>query len=102
MVVSTLADLLVLGKALTGDGLFEPATSQAFRAFGERHTAASIAGRSVMGFAGGNDFGFNVLVGQVPDDRAYVLAASHVLSPITAEILGVELLQVLYGESLAH
>lgn len=98
--VSTLADLLAFGKALTGDDLFEPTTGQAFRAFSESHTAASIAGRSVIGFAGGNDFGFNALVGQVPDDRAHVLAASHVFSPIAAEILGVELLQVLYGEPL--
>lgn len=98
--VSTLGDLLKLAKALAGDGLFQPQTRSAFRAFSEKDTAASIAGRSVLGYAGGNDFGFDALVTQLPDDGAYVLAASHVLSPITAEILGVELLQVLYGEAL--
>lgn len=99
--VSTLSDLLELAKALTVDGLFQPSTLQELRAVTEHQAAASIGEGSVTGYAGGNDFGFNALVLQVPEDRAYVLAASHVLSPITAEILGVELLQVLYGEPLA-
>jgi hypothetical protein len=98
--VSTLADLLELAKAFDGDGLFQPDTRQAFRAPSEQQTGASIGGKSVMAYAGGSDFGFSAVVGQVPDDAAYVLAASHVLSPISAEILGIELLHVLYGEQL--
>jgi CubicO group peptidase (beta-lactamase class C family) len=98
--VSTLSDLLKLAKAFAGDDLFQPETRQAFRAFSEQETSASVAGIPLTGYAGGNDFGFNVLVGQVPDDATYVLTASHVLSPVTAEILGVELLQVIYGEPL--
>lgn len=85
---------------MTGAGLFQPDTRSAFRAFSEQATLARIGSRSVTGYAGGNDFGFDALVLQVRDEGDYVLAASHVLSPITAEILGIELLQVLYGEPL--
>jgi len=98
--VSTLSDLLKFAKAFSDDGIFQPDTRQAIRAFTDQQATASIAGKSVTGYAGGNDFGFSVVVGQVPDDRAHVLVASHVLSPITADILGVELLQVLYGDLL--
>lgn len=93
--VSTLEDLLKLAKAFDGDGLFQPATRDAFRA---SQPAGSIAGKAIIGYAGGNDFGFNAVVAQVPADGTYVVAASHVLAPINAEILGVELVQVLYGD----
>jgi CubicO group peptidase (beta-lactamase class C family) len=92
--VSTPEDLLKLAKAFDGDSLFQPATRDAFR---ESQTAGSIAGKAIIGYAGGNDFGFNAVVAQVPTDATYVVAASHVLAPINAEILGVELVQVLYG-----
>lgn len=95
--VSTLADLLRLARAFDGEGLFQDDTRQAFREFAEQQSGASIGGEPVFGAAGGNDFGFNAFIAQVPSDGVYVLAASHVLLPINAEILGVELLQVLYG-----
>jgi CubicO group peptidase (beta-lactamase class C family) len=98
--VSTLADLQKLAKALSGEGLFQPDTLAQFRAFFEQHTAATIGGESVIGYAGGNDFGFNAIVVQVPADETYVLAASHVESPVIAETLGVELLEALYDEPL--
>ena len=95
--VSTLEDLLKLTKALSGEGLLQPATRQALRLV---QSPASIAGKPLYGYAGGNDFGFDALVAEVPEDSTYVVVASHVLSPINAEILGVELLQVLYGQVL--
>jgi CubicO group peptidase (beta-lactamase class C family) len=93
--VSTPEDLLQLAKAFDGDNLFQPATRDAFL---ELQSGASIAGKLLIGYAGGNDFGFNAVVLQVPTDATYVVAASHVLAPINAEILGVELVQVLYGD----
>jgi hypothetical protein len=75
----------------------QPATRQALRLV---QSPASIAGKPLYGYAGGNDFGFDALVAEVPEDSTYVVVASHVLSPINAEILGVELLQVLYGQVL--
>jgi CubicO group peptidase (beta-lactamase class C family) len=95
--VSTLDDLLKLAKALGGEGLFQPATRQAYQL---AQAQGSIAGKPLFGYAGGNDFGFDAVVGQVPEDASYVVVASHVFSPISAEILGVELLQVLYGAVL--
>jgi len=95
--VSTPEDLLKLAKAFDGGDLFQPATRDAIR---ESQAAASIAGKSLFGYAGGNDFGFNAVIAQVPADATYVVAASHVLAPINAEILGVELIQVLYGDVL--
>lgn len=95
--LSTPEDLLRLAKAFDGNALFQPATRDARR---RSQSGGSIAGERVLGYAGGNDFGFNAVVAQVPGDATYVVAASHVLSPISAEILGVELLQVLYGEVL--
>jgi CubicO group peptidase (beta-lactamase class C family) len=95
--VSTPEDLLKLAKAFDGDALFQPPTRDAVR---ESQTGASIAGKSLFGYAGGNDFGFNAVIAQVPADATYVVAASHVLAPINAEILGVELVQVLYGDVL--
>jgi CubicO group peptidase (beta-lactamase class C family) len=92
--VSTLEDLLRLAKGLSGEGLFQPATHEAFRA---TRRAGSIAGKALLGYAGGNDFGFNAVVGEVAEDQAYVVAASHVLAPVTAEILGIEVVQALYG-----
>lgn len=92
--VSTLEDLLRLAKGLSEDGLFQPETREAFRA---TRRAGSIAGKALFGYAGGNDFGFNALVGQVAEDQAYVVAASHVLGPVSAEILGIEVMQALYG-----
>jgi CubicO group peptidase (beta-lactamase class C family) len=95
--VSTLEDLMTLAKAFDDDSLFQSETRAAFRAV---DTAGSIGGKPVIGYAGGNDFGFSAVIGQVLGDSTYVVAASHVLSPITAEILGVEVLQALYGEVL--
>jgi CubicO group peptidase (beta-lactamase class C family) len=93
--VSTPEDLLKLAKALDGEGLFQPATLDAYR---QAQSGGSIAGKPIFGYAGGNDFGFNAVIAGVPTDATYVVAASHVLSPVTAEILGVELVQVLFGD----
>jgi CubicO group peptidase (beta-lactamase class C family) len=93
--VSTLEDQLRLAKALDGDGLFRrAATREAFRAL---HGEGSIAGKGLTGYAGGNDFGFSAVVGKVVEDSTYVIAGSHVLAPVTAEILAIELVQALYG-----
>jgi CubicO group peptidase (beta-lactamase class C family) len=62
--------------------------------------APTLGGKPVLALAGANDFGFDAVVGAVFGDDTHVIAASHVLSPVTAEILGVEVLQVLYGEVL--
>jgi len=95
--VSTLDDLMALAKAFDDDRLFRTETREAFR---REQVAGSIGGRPVIGYAGGNDFGFNALVGQVVGDSTYVVAASHALLPVTAEILGIEVLQVLYGDEI--
>jgi CubicO group peptidase (beta-lactamase class C family) len=92
--VSTLDDLLQLARAFDGEQLFEPETRAQFRAL---QPSGRIAGKVLFGYAGGNDYGFDVLVAQVPEDGTYVLAASHVRSPISAEILGLELVQSSYG-----
>ena len=60
--------------------------------------ARNIAGKALTGYAGGNDFGFSAIVGKVVEDSAYVIAASHVLAPVTAEILAIEVMQALYGD----
>lgn len=93
--VASVQDLLTLAKAFDDDSLFQPETRAAWQ---RAQPAGSIAGNALFGYAGGNDFGFEALVAQVPSEAAYVVVASHVWSPVTAEILGVELLQVLYGE----
>jgi CubicO group peptidase (beta-lactamase class C family) len=94
--VANAEDLLKLAKAFDEDGaLFRPDTRRAFQS---SQPSGSIAQKSLFGYAGGNDFGFEAIVGQVPEDAAYVIVASHVWSPVTAEILGVELLQALYGD----
>jgi len=95
--VSTLEDLLRFARARDADGLFQSATRAAWR---RAQSAGSIAGRAVSGAAGGNDFGFDAVVIQVPDDATYVVAASHVLAAVNAEILGVELVQALYGAEI--
>ncbi len=95
--VSTLEDLLRFARVLDTGELFPPATRAAYRL---AQPSGRIAGRSMTGSAGGNDFGFNAVVIQVAEDATYVVAASHVLSPVTAEILGVEVLQTLYGAVL--
>jgi CubicO group peptidase (beta-lactamase class C family) len=92
--VSTLEDLLSLAKAFDDDRLFEPETREAL---GLERPSGSIAGESLVGYAGGNDYGFNAAVGQIAADSTYVIAASHVQSPVTAEILAVEIVQALYG-----
>jgi CubicO group peptidase (beta-lactamase class C family) len=92
--VSTLEDLLRLAKGLSGDGLFRPAAREAFGASGR---GGRIAGKALTGYAGGNDFGFNAVIAQVAEDQTYVVAASHVLAPVSAEILGIEVVQALYG-----
>jgi CubicO group peptidase (beta-lactamase class C family) len=92
--VSTLEDLLRFARSLDGAELFQPATRDAYQ---RAQPTGSIANRSLTGYAGGNDFGFNAVVIQVAQDATYVVAASHVLTPVSAEILGVEALQTLYG-----
>jgi CubicO group peptidase (beta-lactamase class C family) len=92
--VSTVDDLLRLAKALDGDELFNAETRARYRA---AQPTGRIESWDLLGYAGGNDFGFNVVVAQVPDDSTYVVVASHVRAPISAEILGVELVQSLYG-----
>jgi CubicO group peptidase (beta-lactamase class C family) len=62
--------------------------------------APRFGGHPLFAGAGGNDFGFNALVVDVLGDSTYIVAASHVLSPVSAEILGMEVLQTLYGEEL--
>jgi len=96
--VATPRDLLILAKAFDDDSLFLPETRAAWQ---RSAPAGSIAGEPLFGSAGGNDFGFEALVAQVPSEATYVVVASHVWSPVTAEILGIELLQVLYGEEIA-
>lgn len=96
--VSTVSDLLTLAKGFDGGPLFADATRRAFHDQYLSRSAGSISGKRVIGYAGGNDFGFNAVVIQVPSDSTYVVAASHVLLPVTAEILGIELVQVLYGD----
>lgn len=92
--VSTVEDLLRFAKALDGAALFDAETRADFWA---TQGKGSIAERDFYGYAGGNDFGFGVVVAQVPEDQSYIVVASHVLSPVSADILAVELLQTMYG-----
>ena len=94
--VSTLNDLLSFARALDGDALFQPTTREAFA---RAQPSGSIAGEPVYGYAGGNDFGFDVVIGQVPTDDTIVLGATHVASPVNVEELAVDLLEALYGEA---
>lgn len=96
--VSTVHDLLSWSRWFTAPGgLLEAVLEQTPDAI---DGAPTLGGQPVMALAGGNDFGFNAVMGVVLGDDTHVIAASHVLSPVTAEILGVEVLQVLYGEEL--
>lgn len=96
--VSSLEDLLRLARAFNGDGLFQPQTREAFQS---TQPSGEIAGHSVVGYAGGNDFGFDAVVGQVPGDATYIIAASHVAAPAIAESVAVDLLELLYGDELS-
>jgi CubicO group peptidase (beta-lactamase class C family) len=98
--VSTARDLLALAKGFDGDTLFQPATHTAFHRDFLEYSPAPLGTKDVSGYAGGNDFGFDAVVLHVREDASYVVAASHVLSAINAEILGIEALQVLYGAVL--
>lgn len=96
--VSTVNDLLRWSKWYTASGgLLEGVLEQTPEA---TDGAPTLGGKPVLALAGGNDFGFNAVMGAVLGDDTHVIAASHVLSPVTAEILGVEVLQLLYGEVL--
>jgi CubicO group peptidase (beta-lactamase class C family) len=96
--VSTANDLLRWSKWYTASGgLVDTLLEQDPEA---AEGAPTLGGKPVLALAGGNDFGFNAVMGAVLGDDTHVIAASHVLSPVTAEILGVEVLQVLYGEVL--
>jgi CubicO group peptidase (beta-lactamase class C family) len=95
--VSTVEDLFRFAHAVDSTELFQPATREAYR---RAQPMGSIADRSLNGYAGANDFGFDAVVLQVPEDATYIVAASHVLTPVSAEILGVELLQVVYGAEI--
>ncbi|MEO8179135.1 MAG: serine hydrolase domain-containing protein [Deltaproteobacteria bacterium] len=95
--VSDLEDLLRFARARDRGELFQLATRAAYW---REQPSGSIAGKAMTGSAGGNDFGFNAVTIQVAQDETYVVAASHVLSPVSAEILAVEVLQTLYGAVL--
>jgi hypothetical protein len=96
--VSTVNDLLRWSKWFTASGgLLEAVLAQTPEATDD---APTLGGKPVLALAGGSDFGFNAVIGAVLGDDTFVIAASHVLSPVTAEILAVEVLQVLYGEEL--
>jgi CubicO group peptidase (beta-lactamase class C family) len=96
--VSTTNDLLRWSKWFTAPGgLLETVLEQTPEA---TDGAPTLGGKPVLALAGGNDFGFNAVISAVFGDDTHVIAASHILSPVTAEILAVEVLQVLYGEEL--
>jgi CubicO group peptidase (beta-lactamase class C family) len=96
--VSTVNDLLRWSKWFTASGgLVDSLLEQRPDAIED---APTLGGKPVLALAGGNDFGFNAVVGAVLGDDTHIIVASHVLSPVTAEILGVEALQVVYGEVL--
>jgi CubicO group peptidase (beta-lactamase class C family) len=92
--VSTVEDLLRMAKAFDDDSLFRPLTREAFWA---NQPPGQIDGRAFYAYAGGNDFGFQVVVAHIPEDQSYIVVASHVLATVTAELLAVELLQTTYG-----
>jgi CubicO group peptidase (beta-lactamase class C family) len=94
--VSTTADLLELMRWFD-TSLFPTLEAEMPEALA---SAPHVGGRPLFAGAGGNDFGFNALVLDVLGDSTYIVAASHVLSPVSAEILGLEVLQTLYGEEL--
>ncbi|HEY8946633.1 MAG TPA: serine hydrolase domain-containing protein [Polyangiaceae bacterium] len=98
--VSTASDLLALVKGFQGDVLFEPETRQAFHRDYFARTPGALGDYAVLGAAGANDYGFRAVVLDIPADSSYVVAASRVLSAAHAEIVGIEVLQVLYGEEL--
>lgn len=96
--VSTVNDMLRWSNWYTAPGgLVDSVLQEAPEA---AEDAPTLGGKPVLALAGGNDFGFNAVVGAAFGDDTHVVVASHVLSPVTAEILGVEVLQVLYGEVL--
>lgn len=95
--VSSLDDLLRLARAFDGDELFQPETREAFQ---RAQPSGEIGGHSLVGYAGGNDFGFDAVVGQVATDATYILAASHVAAPVDAESVAVDLLEALYADEL--
>jgi CubicO group peptidase (beta-lactamase class C family) len=95
--VSTLEDLLRLARAFAQDGLFRPETREAWL---RAQPSGTIAGHALIGYAGGNDFGFNAVVGQIASDSTYVIAASHVEAPVNAEILAVDVIETLYDDEL--
>jgi CubicO group peptidase (beta-lactamase class C family) len=98
--VSTPRDLLVFAQSIDGGPWLDDATRSAFHREYIARAPANLGSQEVLGYAGGNDFGFGAVVLQVPATGTYVVAASHVVSPISAEILGLEILQVLAGEVL--
>ena len=92
--VSTVNDLLRWSKWFTASGgLLEAVLAETPEATDD---APTLGGKPVLALAGGSDFGFNAVIGAVLVDDTYVIAASHVLSPVTAEIWPVEVLQVLW------
>jgi hypothetical protein len=91
---------MTLAKGFDSDALFPPQTREAFHSRLLSRTTATIDGKAVIGYAGGNDYGFNAVVIQVPEDDTAIVAASRTLSAATAEIVGIEVLQVLYGAVL--
>jgi CubicO group peptidase (beta-lactamase class C family) len=96
--VSSVNDLLRWTQWFTASGgLLQSVLEQTPEA---TEGAPTLGGKPVLALAGGNDFGFNAVIGSVVGDDTHVIAASHVLSPVSAEILAVEVLQVLYGEEL--
>jgi CubicO group peptidase (beta-lactamase class C family) len=98
--VSTTHDLLSFAKAIDDGPWFDDETRDAFHREYIGRTTAELGREKVLGYAGGNDFGFNALVLQVPETATYVVAASHVVAPVIAETLGIEVVQVLTGEEL--
>lgn len=95
--VSSLDDLLRLARAFDGDELFQPETREAFQ---DAQPSAEIGGHTLVGYAGGNDFGFDAVVGQIAGDATYVVAASHVAAPVDAESVAIDLLEALYADEL--
>ena len=95
--VSTVEDLLSLAKGFDDDRLFAANTREAFRG---AQPSGRIDGKQLLGYAGGNDYGFNAVVALVAEDSSYVVAASHVFAPVTAEALAIEMTQALYGAEI--